>query len=64
MFDAVEQGLLEDGDVFISGFGRFWVETKEPHQARNPRTGETVTVPERKFPRIKYSEKIREKLNA
>lgn len=45
--------LKKDGVVQIAGFGTFRVETRPARTGRNPRTGEAVSVPERRA--IKFS---------
>lgn len=45
--EAVLDAMSEGEEVYIGGFLRFWVEEIPEHKARNPRTGETVTVPTR-----------------
>ena len=44
-FDGLATCLAEKNSVAIPGFGIFEYREKEEHQARNPSTGETVTVP-------------------
>lgn len=39
--------------VVIPGFGSFTVRTRKARRARNPRTGETIQVPERRVPAFK-----------
>jgi integration host factor subunit beta len=42
---AITQTLVEDGRVELRNFGVFEVRQRKPRKARNPRTGEKVTVP-------------------
>ena len=55
--------VLEKGDkLTIPGFGTFCVvETKE-RKARNPRTGEEMTIPARKAVRFRPSSALKEKV--
>ena len=46
-FDSIVNTLVEDGRVELRGFGVFAVKWRKARKARNPQTGETVTVPER-----------------
>jgi nucleoid DNA-binding protein len=46
-FDSIVNMLVEDGRVEIRNFGVFEVRCRKPRKARNPRTGETIAVPER-----------------
>lgn len=46
---AIQTGELErGGEVKIAGFGIFKVTTRKAKTARNPLTGEPISVPERK----------------
>ena len=47
VFDAVLDALVEEGRVELRNFGVFQVKRRRPRRARNPRTGETLFVPER-----------------
>ena len=53
VLDNIAIALQKDGSVQIAGFGTFSVETRPARTGRNPRTGEAISVPERrgiKFP--------------
>lgn len=55
---------LEDGeDVLVSGFGKFCVKKKKKRKGRNPATGRTLTLKERKVVTFKCSGKLRHKIN-
>ncbi len=47
VFDAILQMLVDEGRVELRNFGVFEVKRRAPRKARNPRTGETVDVPEK-----------------
>lgn len=53
VLDNIAIELKKDGVVQIAGFGTFSVETRPARTGRNPRTGEAVSVPERRS--IKFS---------
>ena len=53
VLDNITLLLQKDGTVQIAGFGTFSVETRPARTGRNPRTGEAVSVPERRG--IKFS---------
>ncbi len=46
-FDAIVDTLVEDGRIELRNFGVFEVKRRAPRQARNPRTGAAVPVPEK-----------------
>jgi integration host factor subunit beta len=47
VFNGIIETLVEKGRIELRNFGVFEVKKRKPRQARNPRTGETVMVPER-----------------
>ena len=53
VLDNITIALEKDGVVQIAGFGTFRIETRPARTGRNPRTGEAVSVPERRA--IKFS---------
>ena len=63
VFDAMKDTLAEGEDVKISGFGKFEVRQKGERVGRNPRTGEEIMIPERKVPRFKVSQVLKDELN-
>lgn len=57
-------GALAAGDrVELRGFGAFSVRTREARRGRNPRTGETVNVPEKRTPFFKCGKDLKDRLN-
>ncbi len=63
VFDEIS-GALERGDrVELRGFGAFSVKRRDPRIGRNPRTGETVHVAEKRVPYFKTGKELRERLN-
>lgn len=48
VLDNIAIALQKDGTVQIAGFGTFGVETRPARTGRNPRTGEAISVPERR----------------
>ena len=57
-------GALERGDrVELRGFGAFSVRERKARVGRNPRTGASVQVAEKKVPFFKMGKGMRERLN-
>ena len=57
-------GALERGDrVELRGFGAFSVRHRKARKGRNPRTGTSVQVAEKKVPFFKMGKGMRERLN-
>jgi len=57
-------GALANGDrVELRGFGAFSVKLRPARQGRNPRTGEAVSVDEKRVPFFRTGKELRERLN-
>ena len=63
LFAAITKALQAGERIEIRGFGTFKVKDKAARQARNPRTGETISVPAKKVAAFKPSNEIGEVLN-
>ena len=63
-FDEIATRLAERGRVELRGFGTFSTRQRDARSGRNPRTGDTVDVPEKKVPYFKPGKEMRERLNA
>ena len=61
--ELIKDGLAKDGKVMISGFGSYEVNYKEPRRGRNPQTGETMILRERRVVKFKPSQLLRKDLN-
>ena len=60
MSDALEQGQR----IEIRGFGSFGVTRRNPRLGRNPRTGQSVAIPERRVPHFKPGKTLRDAVDA
>ena len=47
VFDNIIETLVKEGRIELRNFGIFEVKKRRARQARNPRTGEKLAVPER-----------------
>lgn len=63
MVSGVTKGLKEEGKVTLTGFCTFTAKLKKAKTGRNPRTGETVAIPERMGVVIKAGTKLKDALN-
>jgi DNA-binding protein HU-beta len=55
---------MKNGEkVQLVGFGTFEVKTREERVARNPKTGEPITVPASKHPAFSASKALKDQLN-
>ncbi|HVE12753.1 MAG TPA: HU family DNA-binding protein [Elusimicrobiota bacterium] len=57
-FDTIRDALKNGEKVVISNFGTFRVKARQARQGRNPKTGESVSVPPRKGVRFKASKNL------
>ena len=48
--------------VTIPGFGSFSVHDRPAREARNPATGEKISVPERRYPTFKAGKTLKDKI--
>lgn len=64
MIDIVTASItsaLENGDeVSLAGFGKFTVVERDERTARNPQTGEAMTVPAHKAPKFSFAKNIKD----
>ena len=63
-FDEIAGRLASGGRVELRGFGAFSTRTRDARTGRNPRTGETVSVPGKKVPYFKPGKEMRARLNS
>ena len=57
---VVTQTLKDGNDVTLVGFGVFHVSERAERQGRNPKTGETLTIPATKKPRFRPGKPLKE----
>lgn len=63
MLDIMKNCLASGEMVKISGFGNFVLRDKRARRGRNPKTGEDITVSERRVLTFRPSMKLRNLLN-
>jgi len=63
ILDSLTKTIAEGGRVEIRGFGSFTVTIRPPRVGRNPKTGERVSVPQKKVPSFKPGIALRDRLN-
>ncbi|HEY7750917.1 MAG TPA: HU family DNA-binding protein [Ignavibacteriaceae bacterium] len=62
-FKTVIEALKDGKGIEIRGFGSYKVKKKNSRQARNPKTGEQVYVPDHFVPTFKFSKDFKEIVN-
>lgn len=60
---TVTESLSKGEPVVLVGFGTFDVSQRNERTGRNPRTGETITIPATKVPRFKAGKNLKEAIN-
>ena len=63
-FEQIKKSLEDGNDIKLSGFGNFILRNKSPRPGRNPKTGEEVTISERRVVTFKSGLKLKSKLEA
>ena len=58
----IAEALRANERVDLRGFGSFVVKDKKARQGRNPRTGETITIPARRDASFRPGKELTEKL--
>ena len=62
-FEELKAGLAKDGEIQISGFGKFVVKKKKERKGRNPQTNKPLTISERKVANFHHSQVLKDRLN-
>lgn len=60
MIDSIVSTLKKGEEVSIAGLGIFSTKTRASRQARNPRTGEAITVPAMRVPKFRAAKALKD----
>ena len=60
IISSIVNTLKSGGEVSIAGLGIFSTKTRAARQARNPRTGESISVPSMKVPKFRAAKALKE----
>jgi len=60
VFNTIEKAMKDGDQVSVAGFGIFEAKKRDKREARNPRTGETVTVPAMRVPKFRAAKALKE----
>ncbi len=60
VFDSIVASLKKGNEVSVAGLGIFSVKSRAARQARNPRTGETISVPAMKVPKFRAAKALKD----
>lgn len=60
LFDSIKEALAAGDKIEIRGFGSFRIRSRRNREGRNPKTGESVTVPQKRVPFFKAGKELKE----
>lgn len=60
LINAITSALKKGDEVSIAGLGIFSVKQRKSRVARNPRTGEPITVPAMKVPKFRAAKALKD----
>ena len=63
MFESMVEGLVRGEHIEIRGFGSFSVRNRTEREGRNPKTGETLHIPAKRFPHFKVGKDLYDRIN-
>jgi integration host factor subunit alpha len=63
IIDGIMETLVKNEEVKISGFGKFTPHEKKARKGRNPKTGEVITISDRRVVKFKVSDCLKAELN-
>ena len=63
VFDNITDALSKGDKVELRGFGSFRIRHRNSRKGRNPKTGDSVSVPEKRVPFFKVGKRLRELVN-
>ena len=63
ILDSLSNTLSQEGRVELRGFGSFSTRKRNRRISRNPKTGKSILVQEKKHPYFRASKRLKETLN-
>jgi integration host factor subunit beta len=63
VFDTMFEALVNADRIEIRGFGSWYVKEYKPYTGRNPKTGSSVSVPEKKLPFFKVGKELKKRID-
>ena len=62
--DVVAAELVKGEKIQLVGFGTFEVSERAAREGRNPKSGETMTIPASRTPKFKAGKALKDQVNA
>jgi len=63
VFDTMFEALVRGDRIEIRGFGSWFVKEYKSYTGRNPKTGASVSVPEKKLPFFKVGKELKKRID-
>ena len=63
VFESIVETLKTGEKIELRGFGSFRIRHRNSRKGRNPKTGDSVSVPEKRVPFFKVGKRLRELVN-
>ena len=63
LFELIKKTIESGEDILITGFGKFYIQSKNDRRGRNPATGNDLTLDARRVVRFRCSPMLRKKIN-
>ncbi len=63
VLEAIEEGLFDDGEIRLRGFGRFHIVNRAERKGRNFQTGEIIIIPPYQEIEFEAYEELVDRLN-
>ncbi len=63
IIDKMKEALLKEERIELRGFGSFHIEYYKAYIGRNPKTGESIHVKEKRLPFFKVGKDLKERIN-
>lgn len=60
VIDSIVSTLKKGGEVSVAGLGIFSTKVRAARQARNPRTGEAISVPAMRVPKFRPAKALKD----
>ena len=60
MIDAISDSLKKGKEVSVAGLGIFSSKTRNARTGRNPRTGETISIPAMRVPKFRAAKALKD----